>query len=321
MPDKEVKRSTAIKRFLDLEINKDREFTDLLKMAAIICRTSYARITILDEDTQHISFGVEPESIGFQATYPLTTHDRYTIGSICVLDPKPMSLNEEQVTLLTLLSKQITHLLEFESSLGILKQQYKQVKSSKDKLRSFFDSSSSGHLLIGGDFRILAYNNSISKFIESVKGMKVHRGLSVLDFLLPSFVPDFKKHFQNAMRGLSAQFTKYAVYAERQIWWNVSFEPARDAAGEIIGVSYNTTDITDKVNTEELLSNQAKSLRNIAYIQSHEIRKPVASILGIMEMIKNEDYRANPEELLMMERAVKELDCKIRKIININLEH
>ncbi|OCX53855.1 hypothetical protein BEL04_06100 [Mucilaginibacter sp. PPCGB 2223] len=56
------------------------------------------------------------------------------------------------------------------------------------------------------------------------------------------------------------------------------------------------------------------ALDNIAYIQSHELRKPVASILGLINIIKAEDYHADKDTLLKLEAAAKELDDKIQDI-------
>lgn len=54
--------------------------------------------------------------------------------------------------------------------------------------------------------------------------------------------------------------------------------------GTIIGVSYNATDITDRIKQERLIFAQNESLRKIAFMQSHELRRPVSSILGLMNL-------------------------------------
>jgi tetratricopeptide (TPR) repeat protein len=57
-----------------------------------------------------------------------------------------------------------------------------------------------------------------------------------------------------------------------------------------------------------------EALNDIAYIQSHELRKPVASILGLMNVIKGDDYQADKDTLLQLEAAAKDLDAKIKAI-------
>lgn len=63
------------------------------------------------------------------------------------------------------------------------------------------------------------------------------------------------------------------------------------------------------------LEEKNESLRNIAHMQSHDIRQPLTSIMGIMDMIKNDGYKADKEKLLMIEEAANELDNKIHAIV------
>jgi hypothetical protein len=57
-----------------------------------------------------------------------------------------------------------------------------------------------------------------------------------------------------------------------------------------------------------------RALNTIAHIQSHEVRKPVASIIGLMDVWKKENYRYDPEIISMIETTAAELDEKIRLI-------
>lgn len=62
-----------------------------------------------------------------------------------------------------------------------------------------------------------------------------------------------------------------------------------------------------------------KALENIAFIQSHELRKPLASILGLITVIKLMEHQVDPEALDKLEEAGEELDTAIRSII-VNVE-
>jgi PAS domain S-box-containing protein len=65
------------------------------------------------------------------------------------------------------------------------------------------------------------------------------------------------------------------------------------------------------------LKKQHERLTEIALINSHEIRKPVATILGLMQLFKDLKNQ-NPDEQLLqhLESATKELDNVIKRIIN-----
>ena len=65
------------------------------------------------------------------------------------------------------------------------------------------------------------------------------------------------------------------------------------------------------------LSNEqkGKALENIAHIQSHELRKPLASIMGLINLIKAMDYELDKECILKLEEAGRELDAKIHAVL------
>lgn len=58
-----------------------------------------------------------------------------------------------------------------------------------------------------------------------------------------------------------------------------------------------------------------KSLMEIAFIQSHEFRGPLSTIIGFMQLIKDEGYKAERQYLELMEEAVTKLDEKIHLVV------
>jgi tetratricopeptide (TPR) repeat protein len=57
------------------------------------------------------------------------------------------------------------------------------------------------------------------------------------------------------------------------------------------------------------------ALLKIAHIQSHHIRQPLASILGLMNIIKAHNYEVDKEVLQKMDTAAHDLDQRIRDVI------
>ena len=70
--------------------------------------------------------------------------------------------------------------------------------------------------------------------------------------------------------------------------------------------------LNDKMQQVELQNN---ALKDIAFIQSHEFRAPLCTIMGIMSLIKDEAYESPKEYLLMMEDAIDKLDEKIHMVV------
>ena len=61
---------------------------------------------------------------------------------------------------------------------------------------------------------------------------------------------------------------------------------------------------------------QNESLKEIARMQSHDIRQPLTSIMGLINTIKDDNYKVEKERILMLEEAANDLDNKIHAIVN-----
>ena len=357
MPLREIERLQAVNRFLKLEISKERELQAIVELAAKICGTPTALITMVDERTQYIKFKVGSDlerttreqafcnevirqyeivvipdallderfchnphvaggcGVRFYAGAPLTTQDGFNLGSLCVVDSSPKELTGIQQEMLVALSRQVIQLLEFDSSVTILKEQFLTAKRSEIELRSFFESSIDCHLLLGKDFEVLAFNKALERLVEKAYGHTLKRGDRMGPHLHPELRNDFYRNYQKALKGTAGFEERKLDYEDGPVWWVIKYEPAFNPDGEIIGVSVNSSDVTARVLHEATVTAQNKSLNEIAFIQSHELRRPVASIIGLMDLIKS-DRRVNDiEELQLMEKAVAELDEKIRLVV------
>ncbi|MFY7827154.1 MAG: PAS domain S-box protein [Flectobacillus sp.] len=75
-------------------------------------------------------------------------------------------------------------------------------------------------------------------------------------------------------------------------------------------------DVTKRIEHEHRLENQVEALEKIAWQQSHEIRKPVANILGLVQLIEY-DQAYNPLLINQLHQTAQELDDVIHKIVNL----
>ncbi|WP_158828200.1 GAF domain-containing protein [Mucilaginibacter lacusdianchii] len=273
--------------------------------------------TVLDERFMHNPLVTNENSVRFYAGAPLTTHDGQKIGTLCVLDQQPKQLSHHQKQMLQVLARQVIHIMEFELSLNVLKEQFIEAKKSEIKLRSFFESSQSSHVLMGQDMAVLAYNKVFDDFIRNLYGIDVEIGIKATDYIDRLYIHDFVSNFNLALTGKTIQHERQLRFSDQMaIWCQITYNPSYDNDGNIIGISFNVNDVTERKKHEQQIIEQNTVLRQIAHFQSHELRKPVASILGLMEVVRLDGYGHNEESLTMMEEAVKELDGVIRNIVD-----
>lgn len=101
---------------------------------------------------------------------------------------------------------------------------------------------------------------------------------------------------------------------ERIIAWRNTL--LRDQHGQIQGVLAAGNDITDKKRAEQKLKDQNQQLKNIAWTQSHKVRKPLANIIGLLSLFetsKMNEYQLHVHQCL--QQSSKELDNIIKDIV------
>jgi PAS domain S-box-containing protein len=280
--------------------------------------------SLIIEDINAVKFSkyeplvIQKHIIKFYASIPLITHDGHDAGNILLMDYRPQKLTNGQRQVIKILVKRILHLVEFDYSLRVIKAQHNAAKETEIKLSSFFESSAACHLLIGKAMEVIVFNRNMAEFIEKYHHVILYPGITVDKILHTAYLEDFIKDYEKALSGMPVKYEREVEYAEKTIWWYVTFEPGYNSVGEIVGISYNATDITERKHNEKRILEQNSKLSTIAHIQSHELRRPVASILGFMNLFKYVGYKATKHELVMMEKAVNELDDKIKEIVDIS---
>ena len=278
--------------------------------------------TITDDRFKNNPLVTGSPNIRFYAGSTLTTKDGYAIGSLCVLDLKPRTLTGHQKNSLKILSKQVMNLMELNWSLKNLQQKHDEttaqnqlLEESEIKLNAMFNSSKDTHILVNRDLEVMAFNKAASDFVRFAHRKKITKGKSIMDYADPEVIPGLTKYFDLAFNGKTIEFewnmrpgTKY------DRWKFLQLVPIKDNSKKIIGVALNSTDITERKQQQEKINVQTAALTRIAIFQSHELRRPVASLLGIMGLLKMEN--TSFDYLDMMEVSINELDEKIRGIVH-----
>lgn len=81
----------------------------------------------------------------------------------------------------------------------------------------------------------------------------------------------------------------------KTFWLHMNVSPVIQN-GEVIRFMALITDITDERKINSRLINQNENLKKIAFNLSHELRKPVSSILGLLELYNEQRHHQVHEE-------------------------
>ncbi len=97
----------------------------------------------------------------------------------------------------------------------------------------------------------------------------------------------------------------------------ISGSPYMDHEGKIIGSIAIITDITDRKKTEDQLEEKQKELDSFIYKASHDLRGPLASIIGIANLAKSEiKEEAAHRYMDLIGKSTKKLDLTLGELLD-----
>ena len=226
-----------------------------------------------------------------------------------------------------------------------MKEAEEALRISESTLKSTFDNTSEGFFLIDINGNIRLFNNKAKEFVLLNSPEKVSIGKSIFDFIHTFRKENFKTILAKV---LSGETIRYEHCLEREndeaIWFNFTINPVYNKV-KIEGVCITISDISQhklsemhlkKLNknlenyTKELIISN-KDLEQFSYIVSHNLRAPVANIIGLTNELNNDVHNNETKKILKTEllSSVKRLDnviidlnsiLKVKKEVSENKE-
>jgi PAS domain S-box-containing protein len=134
----------------------------------------------------------------------------------------------------------------------------------------------------------------------------------------PEDLPEADETMKNIIHATEPMFAQFKIIRPngevRIIKGNVTC--IRDATKQpvrLIGINH---DITDEQKIQNKIQEQNDRLKKIAWMQSHEIRKPVANIIGLLNLCDMAQLDFQQNQLLQyLKESASELDVLIKNII------
>ncbi|WP_207421345.1 PAS domain-containing protein [Desertivirga brevis] len=97
-------------------------------------------------------------------------------------------------------------------------------------------------------------------------------------------------------------------------WVELSFSPMFCPANEFKGYVTIQSVITDRKIKDEQIQQQNEVLREMAWLNSHEIRKSVANMLGLLALCPDQQTEEDSEVFRLLHQSTHELDTALKRI-------
>jgi PAS domain S-box-containing protein len=188
------------------------------------------------------------------------------------------------------------------------------INSENKKLDNIITKINNMVVILDPQNRITWVNRAYEDFTGY--GLDEIKGLNPSSFMLGpdnTTQSDFITEAELHLEAFSVDMVNYTKH-KQPYWVNIEFTPMFDE-GEFIGYITVHNNITTRKEKEDEITKQNTILRDIAWLSSHEIRRPAASILGLMGLINSTNNPAEKDEYLhLLNECTLQLDQIIHQI-------
>lgn len=192
----------------------------------------------------------------------------------------------------------------------------------KDSLEALINNTRDHIWSVDKELRYLYMNQAYVEQVTHLTGQKPFKG--EYSYKHQGFgkqlIDDWTVYYNRALSG-----ERYDIISEsidpvngQRLYYEVNFNPIYTAAGDIIGAGCFGHDITERLKIQKELVSQNDRLRNVASLSSHELRRPVASMLGLISLMDHEDFfnPENKEIIAHLFTVSAEIDTAIRLVVD-----
>lgn len=197
-----------------------------------------------------------------------------------------------------------------------------EIREKKLKLIAMDLTSDDLIIFLSPNFEILHFNKAQEDFVYLVLNKKIRIGS---DFKALFNTPDFDfilKPIEQILldkRPFDVEHEMITSKGGHKDWVNIRLLPIFDDESKFIGITALTKNISQKKEIETKYLNQIKSLENIAWRHSHEMRAPLSNILGLAKQLKKSKHLFNENDADLLRYLETEAE-KLDKIIKANLQ-
>jgi PAS domain S-box-containing protein len=198
-------------------------------------------------------------------------------------------------------------------------------KNTRANLAAIIENTDSSIYSLGTDYRYITFNQVLYSTLKQVYGLEIRPGDHVYHFLEkldPKEADGWREIYSRAFKGETVKFERefnintfnsFSRFSIYPIWEN----------GTVIGLSCFVLDITEQKKAElekkrltADLIQRNKALEEFSYIVSHNLRSPVANILGLSNIIKTTTLTQKEKEKTRdyLFTAVEQLDTVIKDL-------
>ncbi|HEX3386629.1 MAG TPA: PAS domain S-box protein, partial [Mucilaginibacter sp.] len=192
---------------------------------------------------------------------------------------------------------------------------------SKANLQTIFENTDVAYVLCDAEHRVISFNAKANELCIEQFNKKLRTGTNAFSYFPKNKIPNLKELFEKVMNNEMVSYeTSYDLQNGGLKWYEARWAGVADAEHINIGFIVAFKDITERKISElerERMTNDLvqrnRDLEQFTYIVSHNLRAPVANIMGLSNMLNNFDFNLeeNQEVKTALATSISVLDGMI----------
>jgi PAS domain S-box-containing protein len=208
---------------------------------------------------------------------------------------------------------------------GINRRAFSESNGLQDaNLRAIFENTDTAYVLFNTDFVIMSFNYLAQKYSQEQNDQTLVLGKTIRDYFSAERWPFIKNTLEKVARGETIAYEISNTDAAGVVkWFNVRWLNVKDDDGLSSGFILANKEISATKNAElerekitaDLIQHD-KDLEQFTYIISHNLRAPVANILGLADMMRDHelDNEAKMEVFDRVVQSIENIDMVIKDL-------
>lgn len=214
----------------------------------------------------------------------------------------------------------------FSRDITVRKAYQKRIVENEANVRSILNTIEDSIWLINTNGELIDFNKEFFKNYKQTFGIKLSRGQNMFNAFPPEMndIADrWRFRYDSGLNGKTGKYTDTYLAGREWRTYEIKTYPIVEN-GKVTGLTLYSRDITNQTHTEDLLKKQNEELTKInaeldrfVYSASHDLRAPLMSVKGLLNMIQLDEDKSNTDHYLsLIRQSVDRLDRFISDIIN-----
>ncbi|SFC39297.1 PAS domain S-box-containing protein [Flexibacter flexilis DSM 6793] len=221
----------------------------------------------------------------------------------------PISDEQGHVSGVSIFSRDITQRKQAENAL----------RESEVNLVALIENTDDIIFSINANYQILAANSAFRRLHNLMFSRIIKPGVDFVHSLPTAYGQVWQEGFDKAKKGERVRQEIHYAHPKFPVHLEVSLNPIYSKGGMISGISIFARDITLRKQAENELKRTNFELDSFVYRASHDLRAPLRSVLGLINLLRIEESSQQREVYLgLMEKSINKLDTFISDLTHFS---